>query len=308
MSRLVARPRENAELMMTDVRSKPAIARRPGWSPDIPKGWALAAVIPMVVLLGMFVVYPLVYLIIDSAADGFEAYGRILTTQSGQKALQTTFFSSFLVTLVVLVAATLIAWTLRTTQRTWVKILCWSSILVPFWMGVIVKNYAIILIISADGIINSVLGFMGLEPVRLMYTTTAVVIGIAYSLLPFAVLALFPVFQTVDLNLIRMAETMGSTRSGAIMRVMVPLSTPGFIAAGALVFALSVGFYVTPVVLGGAQAPFLASLIQLNIFNFFDYRTAAALSVILLVTATVVMLAALALVGWKTVARAVVRS
>lgn len=288
------------------VPEAPRIRRE--WTPFIRRRYALLAVLPAVILLGVFVIYPLVLLVIESSADGFEAYGRILATGSGQKAIVTTFSASLVVTAIVLVVAGVIGWTIRTTTRRWLRLLCWACVLAPFWMGAVVKNYAIVLLISKDGVVNAALQWLGLDPAQLMYTTPAVVLGISYSLVPFAVLTVNAVFQTIDLNLLRNAEVLGSTRTGAILRVMLPLASPGFIASGAVVFALSVGFYVTPVVLGGAQAPFLATLIQANILQYFDYPAAAALSVILLVVALLVMVATLGLVGARSVRRAIARA
>jgi len=278
------------------------------WTPYIRTRFALAAILPASVLLGVFVLYPLILLLVESGENGFEAYGRILTSGSGRKAIFTTFTASLIVTVLVLAVASVIGWTIRTARQAWLRALCWTCVLAPFWMGAIVKNYGIVLLISNDGVINAVLGWFGIGPVQMMYTTPAVVAGIAYSLLPFGVLTVRAVFQTIDLNLLRNAEVMGSTRSGAILRVMVPLARPGFIASGAIVFALAVGFYVTPVVLGGAEAPFLATLIQTNILQYFDYPAAAALSVILLGVALLVMIVAIGLVGTGSIRRAIMRS
>ncbi|WP_336631841.1 MULTISPECIES: ABC transporter permease [unclassified Microbacterium] len=278
------------------------------WSPFIPRRYAVIAVLPAVVLLAVFAIYPLVLLAIESSADGFEAYGRVLASGSGQRAIITTFTASLIATVIVVFVSGVLGWTIRTTKHRWLRLLCWACVLAPFWMGAVVKNYAIVLLISNDGVVNAALRALGLDPVQLMYTTPAVVLGIAYSLVPFGVLTVNAVFQTIDLNLLRNAEVLGSTRSGAITRVMLPLATPGFIASGAVVFALAVGFYVTPVVLGGAQSPFLATLIQANILQYFDYPAAAALSVILLVVALLVMGITLAVVGAGSVRRAIARS
>jgi ABC-type spermidine/putrescine transport system permease subunit I len=278
------------------------------WTPDIPRRFALLGVLPAIALLGVFVIYPLALLVVESSENGFEAYGRVLSSGSGQRAIVTTFTASLVVTAIVVVVSSVIAWTIRTTSRRWLRVVCWTCVLAPFWMGAVVKNYAIVLLISNNGVVNAGLRAVGLEPVQMMYSTPAVVFGIAYSLIPFGVLTVNAVFQSIDLTLLRNAEVLGSTRTGSIFRVMVPLARPGFIASGAIVFALAVGFYVTPVVLGGAQSPFLATLIQANILQYFDYPAAAALSVILLVVAVVVMVATLALVGIGSVRRAIVRS
>lgn len=289
---------------MTDAVSP----RRREWTPDISNGYALIAVLPAIILLGVFAVYPLVLLVYESSANGFEAYGRILTSRSGQKAIVTTFTASLIVTLIVLAISALIGWTIRTTRHQWLRALCWVCVLAPFWMGAVVKNYAIVLLISYKGVVNAALGAIGLDPVQMMFSTPAVVLGMSYSMIPFGVLTIYAVFQTIDLNLLRNAEVLGSTQTGAIFRVMMPLALPGFIASGAIVFALSVGFYVTPVVLGGAQAPFLATLIQANILQYFDFPAAAALSVILLVVAMLVLVVTIGFVGMRSLRQAITRS
>ncbi|GAA1013923.1 ABC transporter permease [Acrocarpospora pleiomorpha] len=289
---------------MTDI---PRVRRRE-WTLDIRKRYALMAVLPAIALLAVFVIYPLVLLVIESSQDGFEVYGRVLSSGSGQRAIATTFTGSLVATGIVVLVSSIIGWTIRTTQRRWVHALCWVCVLAPFWMGAVVKNYAIVLLISNKGVVNAGLRALGLDPVQMLYSTPAVVLGISYSLIPFGVLTINAVFQTIDLNLLRNAEVLGSTRSGSIFRVMVPLARPGFIASGAIVFALSVGFYVTPVVLGGAQSPFLATLIQANILQYFDLPAAAALSVILLVVALLVMIVTIGLVGVGSVRRAMTRS
>lgn len=296
----------------TDAATRPEPARTSspsrGWTPYIRRRYAIIAILPAVAMLGVFVIYPLVLLVIESSANGFEAYGRVLTSGSGQRAIFTTFSASLIVTVIVVIVSGIIGWTIRTTPHRWLRILCWACVLAPFWMGAVVKNYAIVLLISNDGVVNATLRAFGLDPIQLMYTTPAVVLGISYSLVPFGVLTVNAVFQTIDLNLLRNAEVLGSTRSGAITRVMLPLASPGFIASGAVVFALAVGFYVTPVVLGGAGSPFLATLIQANILQYFDYPAAAALSVILLGVALLVMAVTLALVGAGSIRRAIARS
>ncbi|GAA0979213.1 ABC transporter permease [Acrocarpospora macrocephala] len=289
---------------MTDILR----VRRREWTPDIRKRYALVAVLPAIALLAVFVIYPLVLLVIESSQDGFEVYGRVLSSGSGQKAIATTFTASLVATGIVVLVSSIIGWTIRTTRRRWVRALCWVCVLAPFWMGAVVKNYAIVLLISNKGVVNAGLRALGLDPVQMLYSTPAVVLGISYSLIPFGVLTINAVFQTIDLNLLRNAEVLGSTRSGSIFRVMVPLAGPGFIASGAIVFALSVGFYVTPVVLGGAKSPFLATLIQANILQYFDLPAAAALSVILLVVALLVMIVTIGLVGVGSVRRAMTRS
>jgi putative spermidine/putrescine transport system permease protein len=115
---------------------------------------------------------------------------------------------------------------------------------------------------------------------------------------------LYGVFLTIDQSLPAAARGMGASRLYAMRTVVLPLALPGIVAAGALVFAISLGFYVTPVLLGGAQTPFLASFIGDYIFTFFDYPVAAAASVILLLAAMLTLIATLAIVGRERLVRA----
>src|SRR5690606_444653 len=107
--------------------------------------------------------------------------------------------------------------------------------------------YAFVLLFARNGVINGALAALGLEPVSLLYTPTAVIFGITYSLIPFATLAMYAVVSTINPSLVIAARGMGATRFGAMRQVALPLAMPGFVAAGSLVFALSIGFYITPV-------------------------------------------------------------
>jgi putative spermidine/putrescine transport system permease protein len=126
-----------------------------------------------------------------------------------------------------------------------------------------------------------------------------------YTMVPYAAFSLYGVFLSIDDTLPAAARSLGASRLRAIRTVVLPLAMPGLVASAALVFAISLGFYVTPVLLGGAQAPFMASVIQDYVLVYFDYPVAAAASVTLLVTAIVVLAAAFAVVGRERLVRAV---
>ena len=155
-----------------------------------------------------------------------------------------------------------------------------------------------------DGQHGQLLELVGLSPVSLLYTSTAVAIGMVYTMVPYAAFSLYGVFLSIDETLLDAARGLGASKARAITSVMLPLAMPGIVASGALVFAISLGFCVTPVLLGGAQVPFMASLIQDYVFTFFDYPTASAASVILLVVALLTLGIALALVCRRRLLRA----
>ncbi len=277
-----------------------------GWDPVLANRWALLLVAPLAIVLAGLVVYPLSKLTVDSLTSGagLSNYAAVFESSAGRRALITTLVAGALVSFVAVLVGGLVAWYLRTTSSNALKVTLWLAVFVPFCMGTVVKNYSIVLLLSAEGPLNKLLEALGLGQISILYTSSAVAIGMVYTMIPYAALSLFGVFLTIDVSLPRAARGMGASRLYAARTVVLPLALPGIVAAGALVFAISLGFYVTPVLLGGAQTPFLASFIGDYIFNFFDYPVAAAASVILLLAAMATLLAALAVVGRDRLVRA----
>lgn len=269
--------------------------------------WALVLVAPLLVVLAGLVAYPLARLTVDSLTTGagLGNYAAVFESSAGRRSLITTFVAAALVSVVSVTLGGLLAWYLRRTRSSAVKVVLWLAVLVPFWMGTVVKNYSIVLLLSAEGPLNKLVEALGLGSLSVLYTSTAVAIGMVYTMVPYAALTLYGVFLTVDESLLDAACGMGASRLYAARTVVLPLALPGMVAATALVFAISLGFYVTPVLLGGAQTPFLASFISDYIFTFFDYPVASAASVILLVGAVATLAGALLLVGRERLARAV---
>ena len=284
-----------------------AADKRVGWSATLGRRQGLLLAAPLLLLLSVFVVYPLGKLFVDSLAsgDGIGNYGAVFDSSAGRRALVTTVVAAIVVTALSVAVGGLLAWYIRTTRSGLARAVLWLAVLMPFWMGTVAKNYAIVLLVANNGAINEVLEALGLGRARLLYTTPAVVLGMVYTMVPYAAFSLYGVFLTIDESLPAAARSLGASRLRAIRTVVLPLAMPGLVASAALVFAISLGFYVTPVLLGGAQAPFMASVIQDSVLVYFDYPVAAAASVTLLVVAIVVLAAAFALVGRERLVRAV---
>jgi ABC-type spermidine/putrescine transport system permease subunit I len=277
------------------------------WSAILANRWALLLVAPLLAVLLGFVAYPLAKLTIDSLStgQGIGNYEAVLQSSAGRRALIVTVLASVLVGAMAVLLGGLLAWHIRIASSAVVKAVLWLAVLAPFWMGTVVKNYAIVILLSAEGPLDKGLELVGLAPASLLYTSTAVGIGMVYTMIPYAAFALYGVFLTIDESLLLAARGMGASRARAIVSVLLPLAMPGILASGALVFAISLGFYVTPVLLGGAQTPFMASFIQDYIFTFYDYPIASAASVILLAVALLTLGLTLALVGRGRLRRAV---
>lgn len=281
-------------------------ARGRAWSQVLPHGQAALLLAPLLAVVATLVAYPLVKLTIDSltSGGGLRNYAAVFESSAGRRALITTLVAAAAVALTAGALGGLLAWYLRISRSRPLKVVLWLAVLVPFWMGTVVKNYAIVILLSAEGPLNKGLQALGLGSLSILYTSTAVGIGMVYAMVPYAAFALYGVFLTIDATLLDAARSLGASRLYVARTVVLPLALPGVVAASALVFAVSLGFYVTPVLLGGAQTPFMASFIGDYIFTFFDYPVAAAASVILLVAALVTLVAAVAAVGRERLVRA----
>ncbi|WP_139006321.1 ABC transporter permease [Arthrobacter crystallopoietes] len=289
----------------TDVRPQPLKVKTPRqWSAALPKLPAVLMVAPLVIVALLFIVYPLVKLGIDSFTrgdGGFSNYISVFESAAIRNSLVSTLMMSAVVTVLCLLLGGSLAWALTKPGKPILKTLLWTAVLLPFWMGVVVKTYAWAVLLAKNGLINTVLVEIGLvdEPLTLLYTPLAVVLGMTYTMLPYAVLAMYPTMAGFDKELLNSASVLGSSRTGAMYKIWLPMVRPGLVAGGAIVFAISIGFYITPVLLGGAQTPFMATVIGDDIFAFFNYPRAAASSVILLVIALTVLIVTLKLVGAK---------
>lgn len=284
--------------------ARPASAGRRAWTPHVGTIPALVLVLPLALVALLFIVYPLVRLTLDAFTQGdggLSNFTAVFQSRAILNSLLNTIGMSLVVTVLCLVLGGSLAWAVARARRPVIKALLWTSILVPFWMGVVVKSYAWAVIFANNGILNSTLQNLGLtgEPLSLLYTRFAVIVGMTYTMLPYAVLAMYPTMSGFNAELLNSARIMGSSRTGAMVKVWLPLVRPGIIAAGAIVFAISIGFYITPVLLGGAQTPFMATIIGDDIFAFFNYPRAAASSVLLLTFALVVLGTAMRFVGAK---------
>lgn len=162
---------------------------------------------------------------------------------------------------------------------------------IPFWTNLLVRNYAWILLLRANGPVETGLQSLGLidGPLGLLYTNWAIIIGLVYSFLPFMVLPLYASLEKFDWRLLEAAYDLGANRWQALSRVIWPLALPGTIAGGVLVFIPCLGAYVTPVLLGGGKALMIGNLIQMQFSASRNWPFGAALALILLALVLITM-------------------
>ncbi|HKX11197.1 MAG TPA: ABC transporter permease [Stellaceae bacterium] len=156
---------------------------------------------------------------------------------------------------------------------------------IPFWTNILVRNYAWILLLRNDGVIDWVLARLGLtgQHIDVLYTPLATTIGLTYSFLPYMVLPIYVSLEKLDRRLIEAAFDLGANRWLAFRRVILPLSMPGVVGGAILVFVPGLGAFISPELLGGAKSMMIGSLIQQQFGQSRNWPFGAALSFVLLV-------------------------
>ena len=163
---------------------------------------------------------------------------------------------------------------------------------VPFWTNLLVRTYAWILLLRNGGLVDAGLQGVGLtaQPLGLLYTDTAVIIGLLYCFLPFMVLPIYTSLEKLDWRLVEAAFDLGANRFQALKRIIIPLSMPGIIAGVMLVFIPSLGNYIIPELLGGGKSLMIGNLIQLQFGSSHNWPFGAALAFALLSLVLLAML------------------
>jgi putative spermidine/putrescine transport system permease protein len=160
-------------------------------------------------------------------------------------------------------------------------------VLLPFWTSLLVRTTAWVVVLQGGGVVNSMLGWIGLidpaHPIELIHNRIGVLIAMTHILLPFMVLPIYSVMKGIPPNYMRAAASLGAPPMAAFLRVYLPLSLPGVSAGGLLVFILALGYYITPALVGGAQDQMLSYFIAYFASQVTNWGMAAALSATLLV-------------------------
>ncbi len=178
-------------------------------------------------------------------------------------------------------------------------------VLIPFWSSVLVRSFAWMVLLQRNGLINDMLIGLGLieRPAQLVYNRIGVLIGMVQILLPFMIFPLFTVMSRIDPSYARAAATLGAGPVRSFVHVYLPLTLPGVLTGGALVFVLALGYYIVPALLGGLGDTMAAQLIEQQVADFGNWGMAGALSAALLVGTAVVLGSILRLYGRGSVWR-----
>jgi spermidine/putrescine transport system permease protein len=168
-----------------------------------------------------------------------------------------------------------------------------SLVILPFWTSFLIRLYAWTFLLRDTGLINTALQSLGLirEPLPLLYNNGAVLLGLVYGFLPFAVLPIYASLEKLDKSLLEAAADLGARPIAVLTRVTLPLSAPGIGAAAILVFVPSLGTYITSDLLGGSKTILIGNLVQNQFTTARDWPFGAAVSIVLMIVAVMLMFA-----------------
>ncbi|TIT91694.1 MAG: ABC transporter permease, partial [Mesorhizobium sp.] len=166
-------------------------------------------------------------------------------------------------------------------------------ITIPFWTNLLIRTFAVLQIIRNEGIINTILIKLGIvsAPVQILFTDTAILIGMAYVYLPLMVLPIYASMEKLDFRLVEAGYDLYASRFQVLRRIIFPLVRPGVIAGSILVFIPAIGAYVTPSVLGGGKNMMLSNLIELQFGQGRNWPLGSALSITVMIIVMVALLA-----------------
>ena len=244
---------------------------------------------PVLLFFAVFFLYPILTMIVRSVTDTPPGAGMwtnfawFFQDETNMRIYLHTLVTAARVTVFCILVAYPMAYAMMRAQGAW-KLVILGVVLLPFWTSAVVRNFAWVVILQDRGVLNYLLGQLGLPPVSLLGTATAVTIGMAQVLLPFAVLPIYTAMQRIDPNLMRAALMLGARPVTTFFTIFFPLSLTGVFAGAVLVFVLSLGFYVTPAMLGSAREAMLPQIIFRQLGELLAWGRSSAMATVLLVT------------------------
>lgn len=258
--------------------------RLPGTDRRLDAYWLLVA--PLLVLVAVFFAWPVLNILLISVTEpalGLGNYEKLITSASLGRILRTTLRICLLTTVMSVAVGYLIAYTmvhLGGRERAWMLAL----MLLSFWVSVLVRAFSWLTLLGRNGLINAMLTGSGLvdEPVAFVRNETGVLIGMVHYMIPYAVLPLLANMQGIDQRIMDASRSLGAGPLHGFLRIYLPLSAPGLVAASLLVFIISLGFYVTPALLGGGRVLMVAEYISVQVLVTVQWGVASMLATLVL--------------------------
>ncbi|MGU8956732.1 ABC transporter permease [Clostridium perfringens] len=247
------------------------------------------AAYPYVVWSAIFIVIPLLLIVFFSFTS--KVNGRfVFSFENFQRLFEPIYFTVFIRSIWLAVLSTVsclilgypIAYIISKLPIKRRNMLILLFIL-PMWMNFLLRTYAWMAILGRDGLINTLLGYIGIGPIKMLYTDGAILLGMVYNFLPFMVIPIYTVLIKIDKNLVNAAYDLGANKAQAFRKIILPLSIPGIISGITMVFMPAVSNFVIPSLLGGGKYMLVGNLIEQQFTTIGNWNFGSALSIFMMI-------------------------
>ena len=244
---------------------------------------------PYILWSGLFIVIPL-FLIVFFAFTKSTDNGYVFTTQNFQELMQPMYFRIFYRSIKLALFSTILclligyptAYIISNIKASRQNTLLMLAI-IPMWMNFLLRTYAWSAILGRNGILNTIITTFGLSPINILYTDTAVMLGMVYNFLPFMILPIYTILSKMDKDLINAAKDLGANQRQVFTKVVLPLSMPGIASGITMVFMPAVSTFVISKLLGGGQFMLLGNLIEQQFMSIGDWNFGSAISIFMMI-------------------------
>jgi len=243
-----------------------------------------------VVVLYLGPIANILWLSFTDPQPGLGNYGKLFSSDSLIRIIWTTFRICVITTVISVVLGYVVAYAVvhaLANEQRWML----TFVLISFWISVLVRTFSWLMLLGHNGLVNNTMLSIGLigEPVAFMRNELGVLIGMVQYMIPYAVLPLLANMQGLDPRVMNASRSLGASNTQTFWRIYLPLTKPGIVAASLLVFIISLGFYVTPAILGGGKVLMIAEYISVQILVTLRWGTAAMLAALMLVGVLVML-------------------
>ena len=250
---------------------------------------------PYILWSGLFIVIPL-FLIIFFAFTNSTDSGYTFTLKHFEELMQPMYFRIFFRSLKLALISTLLclligyptAYIISKTKASRQGTLLMLAI-VPMWMNFLLRTYAWSAILGKNGVINTIITSLGFSPINILYTDTAVLLGMVYNFLPFMILPIYTILSKMDQDLINAAKDLGANSRQVFTKIILPLSMPGVASGITMVFMPAVSTFVISKLLGGGQFMLIGNLIEQQFMSVGDWHFGSAISIFMMIVILISM-------------------
>ena len=251
------------------------------------RGSGLGTALPALLLLLAFFVIPVAALLSRSVTEpelGLHNYKTLLGSATYLQIFLNTFMVSAVVTLVTVLIAFPVSWALAIMPPR-LSSTIFAIILLSMWTNLLARTYAWMVLLQQTGLVNRILMSIGVteRPLQLTNNLVGVTIGMVYIMLPFMILPLYGVIRKIEPAVLHAAALCGASKTQALCRILLPLAAPGIASGALMVFVMSLGYFVTPALLGGTSNMMVAELIVQQVQSLVNWGMGGAAAFVLLV-------------------------